>query len=167
MKRTKAADAGKSWPRLRIYELPRPTERDRVEELITRVEAEWPASPTRREVLSYLHALLRKPKLLQTLRAQRGKPRSSIMPDLALDYRVRCELLDKAAAACQAVAQAWGVKEATVKDAVRKWKTGAEWRLNDLIGGRKEPRAQLLEWVRDDLQDRRPRRGRARRKAVR
>jgi len=110
---------------------------------------------------------LQKPKLLDALVAQPGAPRRSNAFDLALDYAACRELFGKAAAARRAVAVAWSVPEPTVKHAWRQWKTGALWRLEDLIGTRKEPRRDLLEAVRADLQDRRPRRRRARRRVGR
>ena len=165
MKRTKVADAGKSWPRLRIYEPPRPTARDRIIETLGKLQSDAPVDEwARKDAAYYLRLLLQKPKLLDALVAQPGAPRRSNAFGLALDYAVRRELLGKAASACEAVAAAWGVKEKTVMHAWRLHRTGAEWKLNDLIGARKEPRHSLLEWVRDDLQDRRPRRPRARRR---
>ena len=59
MKRAKAADAGKSWPHLRIYELPRPTARDRIIETLGKLQSDAPVdSWARKDAAYYLRLLL-------------------------------------------------------------------------------------------------------------
>jgi hypothetical protein len=178
VKRDKAA--GASWPRLHIYEISRPTEDDLIGKLLAKLEADAPVDmQTRHHAATYIRGLLMRPKLLHALRAQPGAPRTSNAQNLALDYAVCCELLGKAAAARKAVALAWGARELTVKHAWRKWKMGAQWRLEHLIGGKEGrvcysrthdawtevefwTRRDLFEAVRADLQERRRRQPRRR-----
>jgi len=130
--KTQAARSEHCWPRLRIVEVQPPTAAAELAQLITALDSGRALrEDERRLAAAWLRRLATTPSARQALQSQgRGRPRSDNSPDIALDYRARKELLGKASAARAAVAKAWGVSEATVKDAWTEWRAGAEWRLN-------------------------------------
>lgn len=167
------------WPRLRLIEVSARTDAQALKSLVTALESGATLTDDqRRKAAAYLRRLSNAPAAHHA--PGRGRPRSDDAPDIALDYLVCRELHGKAAAARTAVARAWRVSEATVKDAYTDWRTGAAYRLKELIEhevgelrvGVRQPdgsyvehfwtRRDLLEAVHADLQDRRAARNRSR-----
>ncbi len=165
--------SGRTWPRLRVFEVPARSDREKLKALVTRLRSDAELSVSdRRDAASYLNRLALNESALAALNTgPGGRPRSPDAPDIALDYLVRKELLGKAEAAWHDTADAWCVSVGTVKDAYGDWKEAAKFRLAELADSRvgrlrlsrKQPdgsvveylwtRRELLEAVRDDLQD--------------
>ena len=93
---------------------------------------------SKREIASVLRCLSSTPAALRALNAaDRGRPRSDEgYSDMALLCLALYELHGKMAAAQAEVAKRWKLKPTSVKAAMRKYKTGAQYRLAELIDGK-------------------------------
>jgi hypothetical protein len=147
------------WRRLRLIEAQPESRQDKARRLAEALDAGAKLSDDdRRSAAGILRSFADMPE-----RAERGRPRNSAAPFIALDYLVHVELYGKAAAAAADVAQAWGKSERTVEDAWNDWQHYARSRLAQLTEWPGRQRDELLRAISADLRESHA----ARKKAVR
>lgn len=123
------------WPGIRTVIVSAPTEAERLDRLLAVLRSEKQLTLDERRTLeSFLYRLRHNEKAMRAISsAGRGRSRGSNAPEIALDYLIHKELLGKASAALNDVANAWNVSELTVKDAYTDWKSSARYRLEETL----------------------------------
>lgn len=151
------------WPRLRIVEIPPPSDAERLHWLLKALESNEPLSDERRrEAAQYLRRFANSPAAMNALAsAGRGRPRSDHATDMALDYLLCLEQTGKARAARAAVAREWSVSEAAVAKTFTACRHAAEYRLQSMVDrnvgrlrverGRADGSREEVFWTRRDL----------------
>lgn len=144
-----------TWKRSRIIEVERETDADKLRRLAAAIGAGRELSDDdRRDVARFLRHLADNPNVMKP--RQRGRPRNSQAPHIALDYLVHRELHGKGTAAIRAVAAVWcDGKESSVKDAWTDWQAYARWKLGELTARPLDQRSreQLLRDISADLRE--------------